>query len=120
MNSPAPSGPSARHACRRRLWRWPALAGVAAAVLFNSGCILTSPGQWFHNGFKVGPNYGRPPAPVADEWIQANDPSVQNHHVDDWWQVFGDPTLDSLIDLAYEQNPTLRGCEFLENPLVLN
>ena len=42
------------------------------------------------------------------EWIQANDPSVQNHHMDDWWQVFGDPTLDALIVTAYEQNPTLR------------
>ena len=69
---------------------------------------MTGPGQWVHNGFKVGPNYGRPPAPVAAEWIQANDPSVQNHHLQDWWQVFGDPTLDALIVTAYEQNPTLR------------
>ncbi len=78
------------------------------AVLLNSGCILTGPGQWGRNGFKVGPNYVRPPAPVAAEWIQANDPSVQNHHLQDWWQVFGDPTLDALIVTAYEQNPTLR------------
>jgi NodT family efflux transporter outer membrane factor (OMF) lipoprotein len=69
---------------------------------------LTGPGQWVRNGFKVGPNYGRPPAPVAVEWIQANDPSVQNRHMEDWWQVFGDPTLNSLIVTAYEQNPTLR------------
>jgi NodT family efflux transporter outer membrane factor (OMF) lipoprotein len=93
---------------RPRRWRWPALAGLVVAVLLNSGCITTSPGQWIHNGFKVGPNYGRPPAPVAAEWIQANDPSVQNHHLQDWWQVFGDPTLDVLIDTAYEQNPNLR------------
>ena len=70
--------------------------------------MLTGPGQWVHNGFKVGPNYSRPPAPVAAEWIQANDPSVQNHHLQDWWQVFGDPTLDSMIVTAYRQNPTLR------------
>ncbi len=85
--------------------RWPALV---VAVLLNSGCILTGPRQWIRNGFKVGPNYGRPPAPVAAEWIQANDPSVQNHHLQDWWQVFRDPTLDALIVTAYEQNPTLR------------
>ena len=84
------------------------VAGLVVAVLLNSGCIMTSPGQWIRNGFKVGPNYGRPPAPVAEEWIQANDPSVQNHHLQDWWQVFGDPTLDALIVTAYEQNPTLR------------
>ena len=45
---------------------------------------------------------------MAAEWIQANDPSVQNHHLQDWWQVFGDPTLDALIVMAYEQNPNLR------------
>jgi len=78
------------------------------AVLLNSGCILTGPRQWVRNGFKVGPDYGRPPAPVAAEWIQANDLSVQNYHLQDWWQVFGDPTLDALIVTAYEQNPTLR------------
>jgi len=103
-----PHGRDAHRISRPRHWRWPALAGLIVAVLLNSGCILTSPGQWIHNGFKVGPNYGRPPAPVAAEWIQANDPSVQNHHLQDWWQVFGDPTLDALIVTAYEQNPTLR------------
>ncbi|MGA8349873.1 MAG: transporter, partial [Isosphaeraceae bacterium] len=103
-----PHGRDAHRISRPRPWRWPALAGLIVAVLLNSGCILTSPGQWIHNGFKVGPNYDRPPAPVAAEWIQANDPSVQNHHLQDWWQVFGDPTLDALIVTAYEQNPNLR------------
>ncbi len=84
------------------------MALLVVAILLNSGCILTSPKQWVHNGFKVGPNYGRPPAPVAAEWIQANDPSVQSHRIDDWWEVFGDPTLNSLIVTAYNQNPTLR------------
>ena len=45
---------------------------------------------------------------MAAEWIQANDPSVQNHHLQDWWEVFEDPTLDALIVTAYEQNPNLR------------
>jgi NodT family efflux transporter outer membrane factor (OMF) lipoprotein len=77
-------------------------------ILVNSGCITTGPRQWIRNGFKVGPNYGRPPAPVAAEWIQANDPSVRNQHLQDWWQVFQDPKLDALIVTAYQQNPTLR------------
>ena len=101
-------GHDAHRIPRPHRWPWPALAGLAVAVLLNSGCIMTGPGQWIHNGFKVGPNYDRSPAPVAAEWIQANDPSVQNHHLQDWWQVFGDPTLDALIVTAYEQNPTLR------------
>ncbi len=69
---------------------------------------MTGPRQWIRNGFKVGPNYDRPPAPVAADWIQADDPSVQKHHLQDWWQVFKDPTLDALIVTAYQQNPTLR------------
>jgi NodT family efflux transporter outer membrane factor (OMF) lipoprotein len=108
MSWRGPQWHDAHRMSRPRPWRWPALAGLVVAVLLNSGCILTSPGQWVHNGLKVGPNYGRPPAPVAAEWIQSNDPSLQNQHLQDWWQVFGDPTLDSLIVTAYQQNPNLR------------
>ena len=84
------------------------VASCVAAGLFNSGCITTGPLDWVNNGFKVGPNYCRPPAPVADEWIEAKDPNVQRRHVDDWWNVFQDPTLNSLIDTAYSQNLNLR------------
>jgi NodT family efflux transporter outer membrane factor (OMF) lipoprotein len=84
--------------------------------LLNSGCITTGPWEYIRNGFKVGPNYCRPPAPVADEWIQAKDPSVQARHLQDWWQVFNDSNLNSLIDTAYDQNLTLRivGARVLE------
>src|SRR5271166_1726170 len=108
MTRRLPQGNHAHRIPRARRWRRPALAGLLVAALLDCGCMMTGPGQWIHNGFKVGPNYCRPPAPVAAEWIQANDPSVQNHHLQDWWQVFGDPTLDGLIVTAYEQNPNLR------------
>jgi NodT family efflux transporter outer membrane factor (OMF) lipoprotein len=66
--------------------------------------------EWARNGFKVGPNYCRPPAPIADDWIEAKDPKVQSRHLEygDWWNVFEDPKLNSLIDTAYEQNLNLR------------
>ena len=51
------------------------IAGVAIAVCLLAGC--TSTRQWWHNGFKVGPNYGRPPAPVADQWIDVDNPKVK-------------------------------------------
>jgi NodT family efflux transporter outer membrane factor (OMF) lipoprotein len=76
--------------------------------LLNGGCVTTGPLDYIRNGFKVGPNYCRPPAPVAPEWIEAKDPNVQNRHLQDWWGVFDDPKLNSLIDTAYDQNLTLR------------
>jgi NodT family efflux transporter outer membrane factor (OMF) lipoprotein len=91
---------------------------LAASTLVNSGCIITGPHQWLQNGLKVGPEYGTPPAPVAVEWIQANDPLVQSSRLEqgDWWNVFEDPTLTALIHLAYENNPNLRsvGARVLE------
>src|SRR5262249_28662060 len=88
-----------------RLLRWLAQAALVAAVLLNGGCITTGPLEWARNGFKVGPDYGRPPAPVAEDWIQANDPNVLSGHLQygDWWNVFQDPTLSALIDTAYDQ-----------------
>lgn len=84
-------------------WVW---AGLA---LLASGCVATDPFVgWVHNGFKVGPNYCRPPAPVAEDWIQANDPNVRKNQLAEWWDVFEDPALDHLVDTAYGQNLNLR------------
>src|SRR5262249_40773079 len=61
-------------------------------------------------GFKVGPNYSRPPAPVASEWIDYKDPRVKSEHPNlfEWWRVFNDPALNALMESAYRQNLTLR------------
>jgi NodT family efflux transporter outer membrane factor (OMF) lipoprotein len=83
-------------------------AGLAGATLLNGGCLSTGPLDYFRNGFKVGPEYARPPAPVAPEWIQSKNAAVQNRHLQDWWVVFDDPTLNSLIDTAFGQNLNLR------------
>jgi NodT family efflux transporter outer membrane factor (OMF) lipoprotein len=101
-------GPDAHRVPRPRLPRWLALAVLAGAIVLNIGCVATGPLQYIRNGFKVGPNYCRPPAPVAEEWIQASDPKVQNRHLQDWWTVFNDPLLVSLLHTAYDQNLTLR------------
>src|SRR5262249_20654010 len=52
----------------------------------------------------------RPPAPVAAEWIYSHDPRAQGAppRDGDWWEVFQDPILNSLVGLAYQQNPNLR------------
>src|SRR5258708_2688380 len=92
----------------RRLLRV-GVAGCAAPVLlFLLGC--TSPSEYVHNGFKVGPNYQAPPAAVASDWIDATDKRVRRDGDDlsKWWTVFNDSTLNQLIDDTYRQNLTLR------------
>ena len=81
---------------------------VAAAALLGGGCVTTGPLDYVRNGFKVGPNYCKPPAPAAGEWIEADDPRVERRHLEDWWGVFNDPALNSLVQTAYEQNLNLR------------
>lgn len=77
-------------------------------TLLLSGC--TSWSEYLHNGFKVGPNYAKPAAPVAPSWIDAADKRVRSESVDDrhWWTTFHDPILNDLIQNAYQQNLTLR------------
>jgi NodT family efflux transporter outer membrane factor (OMF) lipoprotein len=74
--------------------------------------------DYVQNGFKVGPNYCQPPAPVAPDWIDASDKHLRRDGDDlsKWWTVFNDPLLDNLICCAYHQNLTLRqaGCRILE------
>jgi NodT family efflux transporter outer membrane factor (OMF) lipoprotein len=81
-----------------------------------SGC--THFREYIHNGFKVGPNYRRPPAPAAENWIDAADVRIRNVKEDlsRWWTVFNDTKLDALIRDAYLQNLTLRqaGCRVLQ------
>ncbi len=77
-----------------------------------TGC--TSLSEYIHNGFKVGPNYGTPPASVAPKWIDAADVRVRSDSDDlsQWWKVFNDPVLDDLICNSYRQNLTLREAGF--------
>src|SRR5262249_19224648 len=79
---------------RRRKGALAALTGLSTAL---AGCTTLS--EYIHNGFKVGPNYHRPPAAVAPNWIDAADPRVLSVPTDDsnWWKVFNDPVLDDLV-----------------------
>ena len=86
-------------------------------LLLLSGCHTmggSSLLEWWHNGLKVGPNYARPAAAVADNWIDANDPRLRPERVDYayWWRQFNDPLLDSMVQRASNQNLTLRAAGF--------
>jgi NodT family efflux transporter outer membrane factor (OMF) lipoprotein len=75
---------------------------------------MTSISEYFHNGFKVGPNYHAPPVPLPKKWIDDADPHVQigTPNLATWWEVFGDPTLADLIQKCYSSNLTLRAAGF--------
>ncbi len=88
--------------------RLTALTAAAAILLGTAGC--TSWREYIHNGFKVGPDYRQPAAPVADRWIDEADVRVRTESEDlsHWWRVFNDPVLNALIRDAYQQNLSLR------------
>lgn len=91
-------------------------ASVAIAACLLAGC--TSLEHWWDNGFKVGPEYCGVAPPVADQWIDADNPSVKSGPCDYslWWTVFRDPVLDRLVHNAYQQNLPLKiaGLRILE------
>jgi len=71
-----------------------AATAVAIVVLLLGGCM-------------VGPDYTRPTATVADAWLGTDGTQVASTpDVDhgEWWRAFGDPTLDDLMERAWEQN----------------
>ena len=84
---------------------------VLAMLASLLACGCTGPLAYVHNGFKVGPNYQEPAAPVADEWIDSKkDPCLTRGSADysAWWMEFHDPVLDSLVQTAYKQNLDLK------------
>ena len=78
--------------------------------LFTAGA-LTLAGMFLVTGCKtVGPDFEKPEVPVADTWLDAENEKVDTSSVvyQDWWGVFNDPALTSLIDTAYQQNLSLQ------------
>jgi len=98
--------------------RWLRVSAVSVLALLAGLAGCTGPREYIANGFKVGPNYRRPAAPVADQWIDDADPALDTSQDHDaaWWRVFDDPVLDSLVASAYRQNLTVRvaGLRILE------
>ncbi len=90
----------------RRLRRLPLLA----ALLPLAAC-------------SVGPDFLTPLAPLAAKWREAGNPSVKTNREDyqRWWAAFRDPTLDRLVEIAYQQNLTLMeaGARVIEARAVL-
>jgi NodT family efflux transporter outer membrane factor (OMF) lipoprotein len=83
------------------------LIGMIPLLLLFGGCAM------------VGPDYVKPPlAPEQKNWIEQADPKIKAEPTDlaNWWLVFDDPVLNSLVEQAYQQNLPLRiaGLRILE------
>ena len=92
--------------------------GLMFAAIVVCGCT-TGPRDWLRNGLKVGPNFCRPAAAVADQWLDEGNPNIQPDATDDsyWWATFDDPVLNDLVSTAAAQNLSLRiaGMRVLES-----
>lgn len=82
-----------------------ALVALAGFVLALGGCAL-------------GPKYVKPEVPANPDWSEKADPRLATGTAPDstWWKVFGDATLDQLVELAQRQNLSLQaaGLRILE------
>jgi NodT family efflux transporter outer membrane factor (OMF) lipoprotein len=95
----------------RSQYRGLVLLLLASCLATSSGCAgYWSCRDWVRNGFKVGPEYCKPAAPVAEDWIDADDRRVTSNSAQtaDWWLTFCDPVLNDLVQASYAQNLTLR------------
>ncbi|GAB5402786.1 MAG: efflux transporter outer membrane subunit [Aureliella sp.] len=77
-------------------------------MIASSGCTPLK--RWKENGYKVGPNYKKPCVQTATDWVDSGHPAVvvQRERNPEWWRAFGDPTLEQLVQAAYQQNLSLR------------
>jgi NodT family efflux transporter outer membrane factor (OMF) lipoprotein len=83
------------------------VAVVFTVAVLVSGCTT------------LGPEFKTPESDVQEEWLDAQSPEFKPEAPPDdgrWWTVFGDPVLDRLIEVAYQQNLTLKqaGLRILE------
>jgi NodT family efflux transporter outer membrane factor (OMF) lipoprotein len=67
----------------------------------------------------VGPDYVRPESPLGPDWYEADraryDATAEQQVL--WWQSLGDPVLNELVDIAHQQNNSLKiaGLRVLES-----
>jgi len=67
----------------------------------------------------VGPDFVQPGVPIPDAWESVDDAGLKATHYElvEWWEVFNDPVLDQLVDIAQQQNYSLElaGLKVLES-----
>jgi len=90
--------------CHRRIILSGCLYAIAA--IMATGCTT------------LGPDFSKPQVAHPDGWAESQDQAISSAPLvhNQWWEVFDDPVLDTLIDTAYMQNLPLQiaGLRILE------
>lgn len=93
-------------------------------------CLLNSPVKLFKilpalllSGCMVGPDYTPPTTKTEPQWLETGNErvKVEQGQYREWWKVFNDPALNSLIQKAYRDNLSLQvaGVRVLEARALL-
>lgn len=95
---------------------------TASASRFRHRLALTALALVPLAGCKVGPDFLRPATVTEDQWIGLASPSTSPADTADWWKVFNDATLNTLIDEAWRNNLSLQqaGAHVLQAQAQLN
>lgn len=78
-------------------------------LIFLTGCI------------HVGPDFKSPKATVQESWLEIS-PYINVEDIDicSWWENYQDPTLNSLVDYALQENYSLEAAAFRINAAWAN
>ena len=60
--------------------------------------------------YRAGTDFKQPEAEVEQHWLETDAPAIQtgDTSASDWWTVFNDPVLNTLVQQANEQNLPLQ------------
>jgi len=71
---------------------------ILAGAILSGGCTV------------IGPDFNKPQAELPEQWNDTGTAVLEKQQADysQWWQVFQDPVLNTLIETARSQNLTLQ------------
>ena len=101
-------------------------SGQSLAVTIRRAALLFPLAFALQACTNLGPDYQEPDVQWVEEWEtnrygQVHSAAGDTDDLRFWWQAFGDPVLNQLIDTARRENPTLRiaGLAVLESKAQL-
>lgn len=56
----------------------------------------------------VGPDYHKPANDLPGSWATSPPPASKTDEITNWWKIFGDPQLNTLLSQAVGNNPDMR------------